>query len=163
MPATDTLSILKRIATAYPEKRLDEATLKVYLDELADIPAPLLDQAVKRHIQNSPWFPHVSELRKAALQIAGAADFASVYPPGVDFLALEAHELENAYFKRAEFDPAAWDRLARQFERCGRSCRAEELRLKAQHIQESEAAHQRGEQYPSAEVRLRYADWTSTK
>ena len=100
MPATDTLSILKRIATAYPEKRLDEATLQVYQEELADIPAPLLDQAVRRHIQNSPWFPHVSELRKIALQIAGATDFASFYPPGVDSLALEAHELENAYFKQ---------------------------------------------------------------
>ncbi len=96
MPATDTLSILKRIAIAYPDNRLDEFTLRVYQEELADVPAPLLDQAVRRHIQSSPWFPHVSDLRKLAQQIAGTIDFASISAPGVDLLALEAHALENA-------------------------------------------------------------------
>jgi hypothetical protein len=163
MPATDTLSILKRIAIAYPEKRLDKATLQLYQEELADIPISLLDQAVSRHIQVSPWFPHISELRNIAQQIAGNIDFASLSTPGVDSLALEAHQLETAYFKLGEFDPLAWEKLARQLERCGRIYRAEELRLKAIHIQELEAANQRGERYPSPEVRARYAEWVNPK
>jgi hypothetical protein len=158
MPATDTLSILKRIATAYPEKRLDEATLRVYQEELADIPTALLDQAVRQHIHTSPWFPHISDLRKRAHQIAGITSFNSLPPPGVDSLALEAHQLENAYFKSGEFDPLAWEKLACQLERRGRIYRAEELRLKARHIDELDQACRRGEQYPSPEVLARYPE-----
>ena len=163
MPARDTLSVLKRIAIAYPDKRLDEATLLLYQEELADIPVPLLDQAVRRHIQISPWFPHISDLRKAAQQIAGNANFASLPPSGIDSLALEAQRLENAYFKLGELDLPAWEKLARQFERCGRIHRAEELRLKARHIQELDQACQRGELYPSPEVHARYAQWVTPK
>ncbi len=163
MPVPDTLSALKRIAIAYPDKRLDEATLQLYQEELADIPVPLLDQAVRRHIHSSPWFPHISDLRKAAQQIAGEVNFASLPPPGIDFLALEAHQLENSFFKLGELDLPAWEKLARQFEGCGRIHRAEELRLKARHLQELDQACQRGEAYPSLDVLTRYAEWVTAK
>jgi len=159
MPGYDTLSILKRIARAYPEKRLEEATLLVYQEELADIPAFLLAQAASQHIRTSTYFPRVSDLRQAAQQLAGTAQFTTLRDPGVDSLDLEAHQLENDYFQQGEFNAQAWNGLASQFENVGRPHRAIELRQKAQHIQESEAARERGEEYPSRLERLRYATW----
>jgi len=159
MPATEILTILERLNHAYPDKRLTKATLKLYLGQLSDIPTLLLDQAVSRHIQTSPWFPHISELRQTARQLAGSLDFTSLPPTGVDFLALEAHQLEDDYFHQGRFDLQAWNKLARQLERVGRPYRAEELRHKARHIQDMEAALQRGEQYPPHPDRLRYAHW----
>jgi hypothetical protein len=159
MPARDTLSILTRIALAYPEKHLDADTIELYQAELSDIPLPLLEQAVSLHIQSSPWFPHISDLRQAAQQLAGSANFASLQPSGQDFLALEVFQLENDYFQKGAFDLHAWDALAEQLERVGRPHRAEELRGKARHIQEREAAFQRGEEYPPRLDRLRYAQW----
>jgi hypothetical protein len=163
MPATEILAILDRLNHAYPDKRLTKPTLMLYIEQLSDIPAPLLDQAVSQHIQTSPWFPHISDLRQAAQQVAGNANFASLQSPGVDFLALEALGLENDYFQRGKVDPHAWDRLANQLERVGRSHRAEELRAKARHIQESEAAYQRGEEYPPRADILVYAQWDNTR
>jgi hypothetical protein len=159
MPAPEILAILDRLNQAYPDKRLTKSTLKLYVVELSDIPALLLDQAVSHHIQTSPWFPHISDLRQAAQQIAGSTDFASLQTPGVDFLNLEAFHLENDYFQRGRFDLRTWDELADQLNRVGRSHQAHELRSKARHIQECEAATQRGEEYPPRPDRLRYAQW----
>jgi len=159
MPGYDTLSILKRIARAYPEKRLEQDTLLVYQEELADIPALLLAQAASQHIRTSTYFPRVSDLRQVAQQLAGTAQFSTLLESGVDFLSLEAHQLENDYFQQGEFDAQAWKGLADQFENVGRLHRAVELRQKAQHIQESEAARARGEEYPPRLERLRYGTW----
>jgi len=79
----------------------------------------------------------------------------------VDYLSLEAYQLEKDYFQHAKFDRKKWEKLADQLERIGRQYRATELREKACHIQESESAHQRGEDYPSREVRQRYAEWNT--
>jgi hypothetical protein len=159
MPARDTLSILTRIALAYPDKHLDIDTIELYQVELSDIPLPLLDQVVRQHIRSSPWLPHISDLRQAAQQLAGSANFASLPSPGQDFLTLEAFQLEDEYFHKGEFDLPAWEALADQLERVGRPHCAEELRGKARHIQEREAACQKGEEYPPRPVRLRYAQW----
>ena len=70
MPDYDILSILQRISHAFPEKPLDEFTLKVYVDELADIPVMLLERAARQHIRTSSFFPRISELRQVADQIA---------------------------------------------------------------------------------------------
>jgi hypothetical protein len=159
MPTPEIIVILDRLNHAYPEKRLDKRTMKIYLEELADIPAPLLDKAVSRHIQTSPWFPHVSDLRQVAHQLAGTTHFSSISAPGVDCLALEAHQLENGYFYQGDFDINIWEGLAAQFERVGRHHRAFELRQKAQHIQAIESVCERGEEYPPSAERLRYAVW----
>ena len=159
MPATEILAILERLIHTYPDKQLTKPTLKLYLEQLSAIPAELLDQAVSHHIQTSPWFPHISDLRQAAQQLADSANFASLQSAGKDFLALEAFQLENDYFHQGEFDLSTWNKLADQFDRVGRSYMAEELRSKARHIQEREAAYQKGEQYPPRAELLRYAHW----
>ena len=141
------------------DKHLDAGTIELYQAELSDIPAPLLDQAVSQHIQTSPWFPHISDLRQAAQQLAGSANFTSHQPPGEDFLAREAFQLENDYFQQGAFDLHAWEALADQFERMGCPHRAEELRRKVQHILEAEDAYYWGEEYPPSADRLRYAQW----
>ena len=126
MPPDDILSILNRLAFAYPEKHLAEGTIELYQSELNDIPAPLLDQAVTYHIHASPWFPHISDLRLAAQQLAGSANFAVLDPTGKDYMALEAFQLEKDYFQAGLFDPHAWERLALQLERVDRLYMAEE-------------------------------------
>jgi|GEM_PF-1926545 len=158
MPTPTLNTLLQRLLLAYPEKRLDEATLRLYQQELVDVPLSLLEQAVTQHIRTSPWFPHVSDLRLAAQKLANGAAFASLPPPGVDFLALEAHHLEDQYFHAGVFDIATWQKLASQLERVGRPYKAEELRQKALHIQQAEQAYQRGDEFPSPEVRQHYRD-----
>jgi hypothetical protein len=160
MAPTEIFAILDRLSQAYPEKRLSKGSLKVYVEELDDIPSPLLEQAASHHIRSSTWFPTVFELRIAAQKIAGTSHLHSLLPPGVDSLDLQAQEMENSYFHHhGKFDSQQWENLARQFERSGRQHRADELRRKACHIQASLLAEQRGEQYPSPEICHRYAQW----
>ena len=159
MPTPDILAILERLNQAYPEKRLDKHTLKIYVEELADIPASLLDQAATQIIRRSTYFPRISELRQVAQQLAGIERFSSVSLPGVGYLDFEAEKLENDYFRRAKFDIKVWDNLADKLERVGRPHRAAELREKASHIQAMISASQRGEEYLSQEARRRYAEW----
>jgi len=163
MPAPDIFTILDRLNHAYPEKRLDKPTLKIYIDELGDIPSPLLAEAASQHIRSSPWYPRISELRQRANQLAGSTDFSTLLPKGVDSLALQARQLEIAYFHRGDFVRETWENLARQFERVNRPHRAAELRRKADHIHASEAASRRGEQYPSVAECQRYAAWETKK
>ena len=119
------------------DKHLDAGTIELYQAELSDIPAPLLDQAVSQHIQNFPLVP--THLRPApGCPAAGwQCKFRQPQPPGEDFLAREAFQLENDYFQQGTFDLHAWEALADQFERMGCPYRAEELRRKVQHIQEA--------------------------
>jgi hypothetical protein len=159
MSASEILAILDRLNHAYPDKRRDKRTMKVYLDELSDIPAELLHQAASQHIRTSPYFPRIADLRLIAHQLAGTANFASLASPAVDYLDLQAFQLHTAYFQHGVLDPQAWQRLLRQFENVGRSCRAEELRRQLEHIQQIQAAHARGEEWPPLEQRQRYHDW----
>jgi hypothetical protein len=160
MVSGDIFSILDRLCQAYPDKRITKGSFKVYMEELEDIPSPLLEQAASYHIRNSTWFPTVSELRMAAQKIAGSPYLGSLLPPGVDSLDLQAQEMENSYFHHhGKFDLQQWEDLARQLERMGRQHRADQLREKAHHIQASQLAEQRGEQYPSPEICHRYAQW----
>jgi hypothetical protein len=46
-----------------------EGTFQVYEHLLADIPAPVLEAAVKQHIAANKWFPAISELRTLALAL----------------------------------------------------------------------------------------------
>lgn len=163
MSAPDIFTILDRLNHAYPEKRLDKPALKLYIEELGDIPSSLLAEAASQHIRSSPWYPRISELRQRAQQLAGGTDFSILLPTGVDSLALQARQLEIAYFHQGDFSRATWENLARQFERVNRPLRAAELRRKSDHIQASEAATLRGEQYPSVAECQRYAAWETNK
>jgi hypothetical protein len=161
MPDDDILSILQRISHAFPDKPLDESTLKVYVDELADIPVMLLERAARRHIRTSSFFPRISELRQVADQIARLIVDSPASSLGESYLTLEAYLLEADYFQHAEFDMNKWEKLAELLEQANRPHRAAEVRENASHIQEREAAFQRGEDYPSIEARQRYAQWDS--
>lgn len=156
MPDDDLRTVLKRLASAYPEKRLDSHSLQVYLDELADIPPALLLQAARRHIRSSVFFPRIAELRRIAEQLSGEANFASLAPPGTDYLELQAAQLDADYFHRDLLSLPAWQQLIRQLDNLGRTCRADELRLRLHHLQQLHAAHQQGDDWPPLPVRLRY-------
>jgi hypothetical protein len=64
------LKLLKILASTYPGYNLTEDTPDVYFAVLNDIPYDVLKTAALDHISRSPWFPKVSELRKAAVDIA---------------------------------------------------------------------------------------------
>lgn len=82
--ATETTvkQILLMLMADYPE-RVNQLTADqlrslrmLYVQALADIDDELLKAAALRHVSESPWFPKVSELRKAAAAVA--------LPPALD-------------------------------------------------------------------------------
>ena len=119
------IPILEQLGLAYPDKRLEAATLQVYLEHLDDIPPYLLEAAVRAHIQASGWFPRIADLRALAARLAGTSQFDTLPERPVDRLLLEAQALEDAFYHQGQLDPAAWHKLSEKFERCGRHFRAE--------------------------------------
>jgi hypothetical protein len=119
------IPILEQLGLAYPEKRLEAATLQVYLENLEDIPPYLLEAAVRAHIQASSWFPRIAELRALAARLAGTSQFDTLPERAMDRLALEAQALEDAFYHEGRLEPAKWQALSEKFERCGRHFRAE--------------------------------------
>lgn len=86
------------MGTAYPSSQIPEETSKLYVKMLADVPAGDLLNAAEAHIQDSGFFPKISELRvgyvSPALLPAGNPN---IYP-GCEELAgacLEDHSSEN--------------------------------------------------------------------
>jgi hypothetical protein len=61
---------LKKLSVYYTKEPLEEQA-RLYIEALQDLPAHTLDLAVQRHIQESPFFPRISELRLQASRIAG--------------------------------------------------------------------------------------------
>lgn len=55
------------------EHRLQEYQIPLYLQVLGDLPDDALQQAALLHVSRSHYFPHPSELRKAALEILSAS------------------------------------------------------------------------------------------
>ena len=162
MPTSEILAILDRLLHAYPEKKLDKRTLKIYLEELGDIPAQLLQQAASQHIRTSPYFPRIADLRQRAHQLSGSALFTTLASSPTDYLDLQAFQLYSAFFKLGKFDAHVWLNLIKQFENVGRPYRAEELQGQFSHIQHVQAARLAGEEWPPPEQRRRYADWDTS-
>jgi hypothetical protein len=144
---------------AYLDKRLDKHTLKIYIEELADIPPQLLQQAASQHIRTSPYFPRIADLRQVAHQISGAANFSSQAPAAIDYLHLQAFEFYNALFKPGEYEEQTWQNLIKQFEKVGRFCCAEELRQQLSHIRQIQAARLAGRECPSLAERRSCIHW----
>jgi hypothetical protein len=141
------IPILEQLSLAYPEKRLEAATLQVYLENLDDIPPYLLEAAVRAHIQASGWFPRIADLRALAARLAGTSQFDALPETPVDRLALEAQALEDAFYHERRLDPAEWHALSQKFARCGRHFRAaytlEKLeRLQGMRVQSFNSANQ---------------------
>ena len=129
------LNVMTALSNAYPDKRYEKNTLEIYLEHLADIPAQLLEQAARRHIQNSNWFPRIAQLREQAARLAGTHDFTSLAPNHEDSLALQAAALEREFYLRGKMDLTSWEKLERGFKRAGRSHRAQHTRAKLQRLQ----------------------------
>ena len=129
------LNVITTLSNAYPEKRHDRNTLEIYLEHLADIPVQLLEQAARRHIQNSNWFPRIAQLREQAARMAGTHDFASLAPNHKDGLVLKAAALEREFYLQGKVDTDSWEQLERGFELAGRDHRAEYTRQKLKRLQ----------------------------
>ncbi len=63
------LRVLKILGELYPAFQLSSSAVEVYVQLLADIPGPVLEQAALEHIGRSTFFPAIAELRSAAFDI----------------------------------------------------------------------------------------------
>lgn len=63
------LQIIHMLGYAYPNARIAEDTLKVYLSLLNDLPADQLRTAACEHIARSNFFPSVAELREGVFRL----------------------------------------------------------------------------------------------
>ncbi len=115
-------------------KEHDKNTLEIYLEHLADIPFRLLEQAARRHIQTSNWFPRIAQLRETAGRLAGTHDFANLEPNPEDALVSQAAALESDFYHMGKVDVDSWEQLERGFEHAGRPHRAQHTRTKLQRL-----------------------------
>lgn len=79
MTSPDDIRVLTRglqeLAMQYPRYELTPDTIRVYLKQLADIPAPAAVAAMERVGKTSTFFPAVAEIREAvASRALGATD-----------------------------------------------------------------------------------------
>lgn len=70
----EVLRVLKILGDVYPSFHLSSSAIEVYVQLLADIPGPVLEQAALDHISRSTFFPAIAELRSAAFDILEAVD-----------------------------------------------------------------------------------------
>jgi len=78
----------------------------------------VLRSAAELNLSLSAWFPKISDLRSAALEICRtycADEFSDLPPISVDHLTYQAHELEESFYKEGRLDPSEWHSLADQF------------------------------------------------
>ena len=68
------LRVLKILGELYPAFQLSSSAVEVYVQLLADIPGPVLEQAALEHIGRSTFFPAIAELRSAAFDILESAN-----------------------------------------------------------------------------------------
>ncbi len=113
-------SVLKVLVSAYPDKMLPEETYQLYVIELGDLPADLLRLAVHEHIQKSPWFPRIADLRRIAARENGSAgdeqplDPRALYAAERDLLAAFATSEAGE-----DLDEDAWVSLINAYELIG--------------------------------------------
>jgi len=76
--------VLAILGTAYPSSQIPEETSKLYVKMLADVPAVDLLTAAEAHIQDSEFFPKISELRSELISVPagrlGLSGSKNVYP-----------------------------------------------------------------------------------
>lgn len=63
MTQGESLKCMSILAASYPRQALDEATLTTYATMLADLEFDAVQEAVKRIICTSKWFPSIAEIR----------------------------------------------------------------------------------------------------
>ena len=62
MTQADTVELFGLLAAAYPKEPITEAQVALYAALLESYPVDQVREAVLRHIQQSPWFPRISEV-----------------------------------------------------------------------------------------------------
>lgn len=67
----DVATQVARLRAAFPNERMPEETFAVYIEQLGDVEAELLREAVSRVIAESRFFPRIAEVRIAAARLAG--------------------------------------------------------------------------------------------
>lgn len=105
------IQILKQAVDYYSPADWTDERAKVYVRQLASFPAWLIDRAVGKHIQTSPYFPRLSDLT-ALMQKIEAEENTSPNPI-ITALQRELSELAGNY------DPQAWRALAAKFSEAG--------------------------------------------
>ena len=137
------LSILENLLHAFPGQKLTRATLKVYIDHLADIHPQLLQQCVNRLIEKSTWFPRVSEIRSEAARIVGHNQI-SLWQPPLSHLWDRYYQLQHDFYHHRILDERAWLDLAEEFSlrNCPHSAAATRQRISDyQHLMQEESLH----------------------
>jgi hypothetical protein len=61
--------IIQLIVAAYPDQRNPQATALVYHQFLADLDFELARKVIVNHVATRKWFPKISEIREAALEM----------------------------------------------------------------------------------------------
>jgi hypothetical protein len=111
------LTILETLVQAYPGQKYSRDTFQIYIRHLANMQPELLRRAVNNLINNSTWFPRVSEIRAEARQISGPIDVTDWEPYPYRPLMSIFYELEHDFFHHRILDPDAWLALAEEFDR----------------------------------------------
>jgi hypothetical protein len=137
--SAETLACFRLLMAAYPDKKTEADTFALYEEMLADIPAYLLEAAIRAHIAASPFFPRIAELRDAARKISGRSHFDALPARPVDHLSAQAVALEDAFYHQGELDAAAWEHLAQLLDRSDRPHRAEGVRNKYRNLSQMRA------------------------
>jgi len=68
--ATAIMQILAMLVAAFPQAKIEAATLAVYREALADVPDDILRAAALAVISRSRFFPTVAEIREEATKLA---------------------------------------------------------------------------------------------
>lgn len=132
----------------YYRYELSAKGLLVYARLLKDMDEWVLRQVVDEWILSERFFPRVSELRDRARRIEGS---------GCEFLFQEAESLKLAFLKDGIMNPAAWERVARNFDNLDETELGCWVRETQRRLVESCDEH--GNATPAA--RQRYLEWES--
>ena len=141
------INVLEMLSEYY-DRTLTRPQLRIYVSQLADIQFMVLKRAAYDWIKGSPFFPRVSELRSSA----------SRYPPHEpDYLLQQEEELTRIFFVEGTLDPAAWEDLARHYDRNDRLERAVMIRRSFLHLQTDYDENR----HLTQQAKHRYRKWES--
>lgn len=119
------LAVLELLSEYY-NRTLSNPQVNIYLRQLAHLDSDSLQEAAYDWINQSPFFPRVSELLQAAAR----------HPPALpNYLELEEAELTRRFFVDGDLDREAWEHLATLFERSGDLTYANRTRRKLIRLQ----------------------------
>ena len=116
---TEVLIALKKLSVYYGKETPRERA-EVYQEALIDLEPEAIEYAVQTWIRKSPFFPRVCELREVAGEYRG--------PVGT--LSEAFLRMCDEFYFEARLDPAAWEDLAKAFDRAGRVYMAMNVREK---------------------------------